>query len=367
MLTGKKLFDAGDVSEMLASVLVKDPDISSIGTHVPDHIRSVVRRCLVKDPRQRLRDIGDVRLAMESPFETTARAPSEPGVASTLPVGLRRRAVTLAVAVLASLAVGGVAVWSLTRPAPPRVARFPIPLAADQAFSFFGRPMVAISPDGSFVVYVANRSLWLRCVDQLLAVQVPGTEEQGRGPFFSADGQSIGFYADGQLKKVAVSGGAPVTLTDGVTNPFGASWGADDMVLYGQPAGIMQVSGASGTPELLIPIGEGEAMHGPQMLPGGEWVLFTLRPPGVASWDEAQIVVQSATTGERTVLIDGGRDGRYLPTGHLVYSLNTVLFAGPFDVGSRQVTAGPVPLVEGVRHGASETNGTVQFSVSATV
>ena len=294
MLTGKKLFEAGDVSEMLASVLIKDPDISSMGAHVPDHVRSVVRHCLVKDPKRRLRDIGDVRLAMEGTFETTVRAPSELAVASTLPAWLRQRPVTLAIALLASLAAGGLAVWSLTRPAPQpgQITRFPIPLPADQALSFLGRPLVAISPDGSQIVYVANRSLWLRPVDQLQAVQVPGTEE-GRGPFFSPDGRSIGFYAPGALRKVSVSGGAAVTIADGLNNPSGASWGGDDMILFGQPEGIMQVPGAGGTPALLIPVGEGEVMHGPQMLPGGEWVLFTTRPPDVGSWDEAQIVVCS--------------------------------------------------------------------------
>ena len=227
MLTGKKLFEAGDVSEMLASVLIKDPDISSMGAHVPDHVRSVVRHCLVKDPKRRLRDIGDVRLAMEGTFETTVRAPSELVVASTLPAWLRQRPVTLAIALLASLAAGGLAVWSLTRPAPQpgQITRFPIPLPADQALSFLGRPLVAISPDGSQIVYVANRSLWLRPVDQLQAVQVPGTEE-GRGPFFSPDGRSIGFYAPEALRKVSVSGGAAVTIADGLNNPSGASWGA---------------------------------------------------------------------------------------------------------------------------------------------
>ena len=205
--------------------------------------------------------------------------------------------------------------------------------------------------------------MWLHSVDQLQAVQVPGTEGGAIGPFFSPDGQSIGFYWDGQLKKVSVSGGAPVTLSDGVRNTFGASWGADDMILYGQPDGIWQVPGASGTPELLIPVEGEERMHGPQMLPGGEWVLLTVRPVGVGLWNEAQIVAISVTTGERVVLIDGGQDGRYLPTGHLVYGLNGVLFAVPFDVGARQVTGGPVPLVEGVRQSTAST-GAVQFSMS---
>ena len=359
MLTGTRPFVGDDVSKTLAHVIAIDPDWSALPKNVPPVLGTFLRGCLEKDPRERVRDIGDVRLAMEGAFETAGSAPSDPVAVPQLQVW--QRPVPLALAGLALLVIGGLVVWSLTRPAPPRMARFPIPLAADQTFTFTGRTLVAVSPDGSQVVYAANNSLWLRPVDQLQAVQVPGTEE-GRGAFFSADGQSIGFWAPTQLKKVSVSGGAPVTLADVPANPTGASWGADDMILYGQPDGIWQVPGASGTPELLIPVDEGERIHGPQMLPGGEWVLFTVATTGT-SRDEAQIVVQSVTTRERTVLI-AGRDGRYLPTGHLVYSLNSVLFAVPFDVGSRQVTGGPVPLVEGVREAAS--TGAAQFSVSTT-
>ena len=366
MLTGQKPFTGDDVSTTLARVIEREPDWDALPTRLSPVLATYLRRCLAKEPKQRVHDIADVRLAMEGAFEMTFNTPSEPGVVPTLPVW--QRPVTIAVAVLASLVVGGFAVWSLTRPAPPLpglVTRFAIPLAADQTFSFNGRPIVAVSPDGSQVVYTANPSLWLRPVDQLQAVQVPGTEE-GRGPFFSADGQSIGFWADTQLKKVSVSGGAPVTLADVPANPGGASWGADDMILYGQADGIWQVPGASGTPERLIQVDEGERIHGPQMLPGGEWVLFTVRSASQTSWNEAQIVAQSVATDERTVLIDGGRDGRYLPTGHLVYGLNNVLLAVPFDVGSRQVTGGPVPLVEGVREAFRTLNGAAQFSVSTT-
>ena len=361
MLTGSRAFTGGDVSDTLAYVLTKEIDWTPLPSDTPAAVRQLLRRCLERDLRQRLRDIGEARIGIEESGTVPVTATPDPVIAQSLPVW--QRPVTTAVAVLASLAVGGFAVWSLTRPAPPRVARFPIPLAADQTFSFPGRPMVAVSPDGSQVVYAANRSLWLRPVGQLQAVQVPGTEE-GRGAFFSADGQSIGFWVPSQLKKVSVSGGAPVTLADVPAIPSGASWGPDDMILYGELDGIMQVSGASGTPALLIPVDEGESFYGPQMLPGGEWVLFTVRAVGNASWDEAQIVAQSVTTAERTVLIDGGRDGRYLPTGHLVYGLNSVLFAVPFDVGSREVTGGPVPLVEGVRSGTGPTAVTMQFGVS---
>ena len=153
-------------------------------------------------------------------------------------------------------------------------------------------------------MYTTTQGLALRSLDQLTPVLVAGTDGNAREPFFSANGQSIGFYSQTQLQKVFTSGGAPVTLGD-AENPWGASWGADDMILYGQgPEGIWRVSGTGGTPEQVITVEDGEQAHGPQMLPD-EWVLFTFRPAGVTVWDESQIVMQSLATGERVVLIEG--------------------------------------------------------------
>ncbi|MEE8129091.1 MAG: hypothetical protein V3T48_02300, partial [Vicinamibacterales bacterium] len=179
------------------------------------------------------------------------------------------------------------------------------------------------------------------------------------------DGQWLGFWANGQLKKIAVSGGAAVILGD-AENLLGASWGADDMIVFGQgAAGIWRVSGTGGTPELIVEVAEGEAAHGPQMLPGGDGVLFTLLPRGAQSWDRALIVVQSLSTGERTVVVEGGRDARYVSTRHLVYALGGVLLAVPFDVDGRTVTSGPVPLVEGVAQAPALT-GAAHFALSNT-
>ena len=369
MLTGRKLFDAGDVSEILASVLVKDPDISGIGNHVPAHIRSVVRQCLVKDPKERLRDIGDVRLAMKGAFETAQSATTDATVVPQRQVW--QRPIPATVAALALLGLGGLAVWNLTPAEPRLVVRMPIPLGDEESLSNTGRHVVAISPDGSHIVYSANLGLSLRPVDQLQATPLAGTSESdrvggsppgARNPFFSPDGLWIGYHTGGQLKKISINGGAPVTLCE-ATQPFGASWGPDDTILFGQPDGIWQVPGTSGTPTRLIAVEEGELAHGPQMLPGGEWVLFTLRPQGVGSWDAAQIVVQSLVTGERMVLLEDGRDARYAETGHLVYALNGVVFAQAFDRDARQVLGGPVPLVEGVWDAPAAT-GAVHFSIA---
>ena len=242
--------------------------------------------------------------------------------------------------------------------------RSSFPLGEDRTFSYSGRHVVALSPAGTHVVYTVNGGLSLRPVDRLQATPVLGTESGARSPFFSPNGQQIGFYGAGQIKRVSISGGASVTLAE-ADNPWGASWGADDPVRYGQgPQGIWRVPGTGGTPKQVIPVEDGEQAHGPHLLPGGEWVLFTWRPAG-ASWDQAQIVLHSLATDERIVLIDGGRDVRYVPTGHLVYGLNGVLLAVPFDLETRQVTGGPVPLVEDVLD-AGATTGAVQFSIAAT-
>ena len=180
---------------------------------------------------------------------------------------------------------------------------------------------------------------------------IQGTDEVPDNPFFSPEGEWVGYYSntDSQLKKIAPIGGASVTLCD-ANNPYGASWGSDDTIVYGQPEGIMRVSANGGAPELVVPTEASEQVHGPQMLPGGEWVLFTLTSAGGATrWDEAQIVVQSLESGERKILWEGGSDARYVPTGHLVYALENVLFALPFDLASLEVSGGPVPIVEGVQ------------------
>ena len=363
MLAGQRPFQGEDVSLTLAAVMTFEADFDRLPETLSPTLKAYLTRCLAKDPSERVRDIGDVRLAMTGAFETEATAPAE--TVTTPELQVWQRPLSASLLLLVSTIVIGLGVWALTRPAPPRVVRFPIPLAAGQTFNYLGRPLVAISPDGTQVVYVTGDGLWLRPLDELQAIQLPGTGS-GRGVFFSPDGQSVGFWGQGpnQLRRVSLSGGTPVTIADVPNNPSGASWGDDDMILFGQPEGIMRVSGTGGTPALLIQADDGEIFHGPQMLPGDEWVLFTIRVDG--GWDEAAVVVESVTTGERTVLIDGGRDGRYLPTGHLVYGLNSVLLAVPFDVNSRQVIGGPVPLVEGVRGATLNSQaGAMQWGLSA--
>ena len=372
ILTGRQAFGGTDVSETLAAVLRQEMDWNELPSDTPNSVRRLLRRCLERDHKRRLPEIGTARLEID---EADAALDASPEAVTTPVVqpALWQRPVPALVAAVALLALGLItgtlADWNQAPSDPPLVVRMPIPLAWGDTFTN-SRRAVAISPDGSHIVYSANRALTLRPVDQLQGTMIAGTDGEARGgsrgPFFSPNGQWIGYEAAGQLKKVALSGGAPITLGES-DRIWGASWSADDMILFGRgPDGIWQVPGGlGGTPEPLITVEDGEQADGPQMLPGGEWVLFTLRPANTDSWDEAQIVVQSLATGERRVLVAGGRDGRYVATGHLVYVLNSVLFAIPFDAGAQAVTGGPVSLVEDIRD-AGVSSGAAHFSLSNT-
>ena len=190
-------------------------------------------------------------------------------------------------------------------------------------------------------------------MDSLAARIIPGTEEVGlTNPFFSPDGEWVGYYSalGTSLRKISIAGGAPVTIGP-ANNPYGATWGKDGTILFAQlDQGIMRVSADGGTPELVIKTNMDELAHGPSMLPDGKTVLYSLtRAGGPARWDQAEIVAQEVKTSKSKVLLKGGSDARYLPTGHLVYAVGNVLFAVAFDLDALAVKGGGVPLVQGVQ------------------
>jgi eukaryotic-like serine/threonine-protein kinase len=238
------------------------------------------------------------------------------------------------------------------------------------------RTAVALSPDGKTLVFGAiwggSQQLYRRAMDQLSAIPISSTSG-GSSPFFSPDGQWVAFAADGELRKVPLGGGPPVTLCKAAAL-FGASWGDDGTIVFAtqRNGGLWRVSAAGGTPEPLTTLQAGEYSHRlPHMLPGSRAVIFTiLKGPNL--WDDAQIVVRSLETGRQTVLVTGGADGRYVSTGHLVYVRLGTLMAVPFDPVRLAVTGGATGVLNGVMQaavrGASYMNNTLagQFSVSDT-
>ena len=365
MLTGKRAFEGEDVADTLAAVLRGDPDMAALPATVPPAVRLVVQRCLVKDRKQRLADISIAHFLLSDPTLAAAGSTSR----NSARVSKRLLPIAAGIAGLAC-AVTGIAVWTFrpsTPSAPLAVMRFSVPLAQGQLFTSNGRHTLAVSTDGTQIVYNANNRLYLRSMSDLEARAIPGTETAGvvNTPVFSPDGRSIVFWsaADGTLKKIAVTGGVPVTIC-ATDNPYGISWAGENAIVFGQgPKGIMRVSANGGKPEQLVSVKDDELAHGPQMLPGGQAVLFTLAKGAVAdSWDKAQLVVHRLKSGERKIVVEGGADARYLSTGHMVYAIGGILFAVPFDLARLEVTGVPVPVVEGVLRAAQ--TGSANFSVS---
>ena len=383
MLTGTATFATGEtVSDAIAAILTREPDWTALPADVPAHVRSLLRRCLQKDVKKRLRDIGDVRFEMDEDAAGAAAAPA-PVIVAAPARPVWHFAIAAIVIALVAAAIGAVGVGRFAAPARvPDVTRLSFALGDGERLSRPAHQSVAISPDGTQVVYVANGRLYLRAMSALEARPIPGTDSFAENPAFSPDGRSIvyGSRTDGALKRVAVTGGAAVTICPAGA-VLGLSWAHDGSILFGQEQGakgILRVSANGGTPEVVVAVKGREDAHGPQLLPDGEHVLFTLATgTGASRWDTAQIVVQSLKTGERRTLVNGGADGRYLATGlgspqragreggHIVYGLSGVLYAVPFDARRLALTGEPVPVVEGVR-ASGALSGSMQFGVSDT-
>jgi serine/threonine-protein kinase len=375
MLAGRRAFDGSDVSDMLAAVLRSEPDWSALPADTPPAVRTVLRRCLEKDPKRRIGDSADVLLLMEELTELSrAQAASSPGSTA-------RRATRWLVPVAAAIAgalVAGAVLWQMRPvPAPPAVQRLVVALPDGDTFSGIGRTFVAISPDASRLVYVANQQMYLRRLDQLTPTPISRTGGAS-SPFFSPDGEQIGFWQDGQLKKVAVAGGTPQVIC-AARNPFGVSWAADGTILFGQGAdGISRVSADGGEPTVVVPADEKrrEIFYGPELLPDGKTLLFTvdsrLQTPGILPWDDADIVTQDLGSGQRTVIVQGGTHGRFVSTGHVLFAREETLWAVRFDPRAGGRSGSPVSVVEGIRQAGTTggiavggQTGSAQFAVSS--
>ena len=366
MLAGRSLFEGNNVSQTLASVIKSEPEWKSLPPNLHPRARLLLERCLKKEPKDRYSGISDARVDIQEVLVDPSGL-SVQTVAAVKSRNMLKTTLAWVAAIILAAIIAGVAVWKFKPTEQRYVKRYYHELSQDQRFTRSGELLTAVSADGTKIAYVANNQLYLRNLDKLTALPIQGTNEDPANPFFSPDGQSIGYYsfAASQWKKISVSGGASVKLCD-APDPNGATWGADGTILFAQKDGvIMSVSANGGTAKPLIEAEEGEQVYGPQALPGGEWVLFTLRATR-DSWDEAQIVVQSVKTGERKALISGGSDARYLPTGHIVYALGGDLLAFAFDIEKMGKKGGEAPIVEEVQRALSQVTGAAQYGFSDT-
>jgi len=368
MLAGKRAFGGETVSETLAEVMKTEPRWSALPSETPAALRNVVRRCLEKDPRQRMRDIGDVRLALEGAFETAAVRAGQGEAVVALP--LWRRALPMVVAIVTVSVVTGVGVWSVTRSGPSgalAVSRFVITPPASAPLTQIGGYDVIISPNGRRIVYVGEdpargRMLFTRDIDALEARAMPGTEGAA-DPFFSPNGASIGFERGTTLVKVATSGGPPLEIVNAGGGITGTTWGVDERLIFAKDDGLYRVSAGGGSVQRLTQAGQGYIA--PHLLPGGKAVVFYLRKG--ADWASDRLAVLSLETGEQKILMGGGAP-LYASSSHLVFARGTTLMAAPFDLERLEVIGDPVALLENVRRtGASAAqywlseNGTLVY------
>jgi serine/threonine-protein kinase len=353
MLSGRRAFEGEDVSDTLAAVLRAGPDWNALPSDTPPLVRTLVQRCLEKDRRRRIADISTVRFGIDESASLTPSAAS-PSPPPTQNRPLWRRIIPGLAAAMLVGTISGIAGWTIKPSAPPPVVvRFPFTLPDGQQITSLFYGALAISPDGTQMAYAANGRLYLRSMSELETRPIAGTDPPGRdlNPAFSPDGQSIVFFSDRTLKKIGVNGRTAVTLCPVESTPLGITWSPEGIVFGLLGTGVMRVGSNGGTPEVLVRVKADEVASGPQLLPDGETVLFTLATgTGVDRWDRAHIVVQSLRSGERKMLIDGSHAG-YLRTGHLVYAVCGVLFAVPFDVRRLRIAGAPVPVIEGVMRG----------------
>jgi serine/threonine-protein kinase len=376
MLTGRQVFDAGDtVSDAIASVLKTDPDWTALPSDAPPAIRTLLRRCLQKDPQNRLPHIGSARIEIEDVLASPAGAETA-STATPAPALSWFAALPWTVAALA-LAGTAAAFWLPRRAAdaPSTPVRLEASLGADASLPANQGTAAILSPDGTLLAFVGDtsggneRQIYLRRLDQLRASPLSGTAN-AFAPFFSPDGQWLGFFADGKLKKVSVRGGAAVTLCD-AANGRGGSWSDDGSIVF-QPSNslgtsLWRVSSAGGKPEPLIKLEGGEAtQRWPQVLSGGKAVLYSGHASNTA-WDNANVIVQALPNGPRRILQQGGYFARYVASGHILYIREGTLFALPFDLGRLEATGPPAPVLEGVEtNPAGGASGAAQVAISAT-
>ena len=365
LLTDKQPFHGEDITEILASVVKSEPDWTALPANISPSIRVLLQRCLRKDRRQRTPDAAVLRIEIEDAL--AAPATGEPAAAAIGAGMVGRRAILLGAGCLATACVvTGLAVWSL-KPTPSKpVTRTVITLPADQRLAADENPAVVISPDGRLLAYAAIRGgvqqLYLRAMDSLEAKTIPGTEG-AVNPFFSPDGQSLGFFAGDRLKKVSVNGGGVTTLADAAT-PRGASWGDQGNFVFAPSVGgpLQQIPVGGGAAKPLTELAKGETSHRwPEVLPDGKAVLFGSGQNNTSM----QVAVHVTASGEQRILVPalGSTQPRYAASGHLLYVQGGTLMAAPFDVRRQALTGEAVPVVENVQ---GSSFGAVQYSISAT-
>jgi serine/threonine-protein kinase len=368
MLTGRHLYTGETISEILASVIKDAPSLAALPADTPAGVRRLLRRCLEREPRQRLQAIGEARIALDTPELETVPAPAAPPA-----IASRRWQAAAAVLALALLATGAW-LWRSTHPALRPLVRLNVDLGPGAVRGV--NRTAAISPDGARIAFPVNTGgttqLATRLLDQVQPVIIPGTDGVS-DIFFSPDGEWIGFTAENKLKKVPVLGSAPITITEELNNGIrGVAWMPDGHLvatldqwnIYRLPS-----SGAVRPQRIEVKAdrpGGYVSYRWAQPLPGGKAVLATTSTVRGA-YDDGEVGILSLDTAQYKAVVHGGYFGRYVPTGHLIYVHQDKLLAVRFDPRRMETSGIPVPILEDIAGNTATAGGQFDFSNDGTL
>ncbi len=359
LVSGYRAFDGRTSSDVIAGVLDREPRWDRLPRETPEALRRLLRRCLEKDLSRRLRHIADARLEIDQTIEDRFQ-----------PVSIKRRRAPLVAAVVILLAFSVGAAWLTVRtraPAPTGPSpRFALELADALSLEATRQPGLALSPDGWRLVYVGQRNgqrmLLSQTLGSFVTEPLPGTEG-AEGPFFSPNGEWVGFSAGAKLKRISLSNGSIVTICD-APDPRGATWGDDDVITFapGPFTGLSSVSADGGVPTTVTTLGADESTHRwPSAAPGGSEIFYTIGFKGAPSFDDADVAVYSVARARSTRLLKG-TFATYVNSGHVVFIRHGALMAAPVDRRSLETVGTPAIAVEGV--GARPFSGTGWYAVS---
>ena len=368
MLAGVHPFKKSGQIETANAILSETaPLLSRYTEGIPVILQHTVKKMLAKDPGRRYQLLHDVGTDLGEFLEESGDSVKVMETGASFARGRWQRAIPVVAALLVGGLIAGLVLWKPEpepAPATGSVARFVLPLPSDVRVSTGLVPLV-LSPDMSHLAFRGRqgggRQLYLRSMESLETKALPGTEGANL-PFFSPDGKWIGFFAEGKLKKIPVSGGVPVVLCDAASGR-GGSWGDSGTIVFAprsRGAGLSQVSAEGGPtqPVTTVDSSKGETSHRyPHLLPGEQAVLFTAYG---ATYGDVKIIGQWLEAGEQRVLIEGGSQSYYSPTGHLIYvqpEMAGTVMAVPFDPERLELTGPPRPVVEGVASGATRQCG----------
>ena len=369
MLTGQRLFAGETATDVIGAIVHKEPDLDELSSTVPKRIRRLLERCLEKDASRRLQSIGEARIALQEWLENPEEEQVVPE--QTVSPGWRRWAPwAVAGGALIFVLLQAFGLLGSRGSAPEPVRSSTIEVGEEGLFSGFGTSAV-LSPDARILAFVTGTGnegghIHLRHLDRFGVAEIAtgGAGNAPYQPFFSPDGEWLGYVTPSELKKVSTAGGAPITLCK-VDLSRGAAWGEDETIVFSPSprSGLMRVSSAGGEPEPFTELTGSDISHRwPQWLPGGKAVLFTSASQEADNFEGANLEVIHLETGERKVVHRGGYHGRYVETGHILYVHEGTLFALPFDLKKLEPSGSQMPVLEDLD--STVVQGGAQFDVS---